>query len=73
MPMKEKLLELLPEDSEFRSEIGKMSVQPIYGQFLHTFAKQTFVEWLSRRWDTYHSSVTYSILWRQNEVGSVDR
>ena len=61
IPMKKKLLELLPDKSEFRSEIEKMSVQPIYGQFLHSYAKQTFVKWLSRRWDTYHSSFTYSI------------
>ena len=52
MPIREKLLELLPDDSESKSEIEKMPLQPIYGQFLHSFAKQTFVKWLSRRWGT---------------------
>ena len=61
MPIREKLLDLLPDEYEFRSEIEKMPVQSIYGQFLHSFAKQTFVKWLSRRWNTYHSSYTYSI------------
>lgn len=61
MPMREKLLELLPDESEFKSEIENMPVQSIYGQFLHSFAKQTFVKWLSRRWNIYHSSHSYSI------------
>ncbi|MEA1869865.1 MAG: hypothetical protein U9N09_06955 [Euryarchaeota archaeon] len=61
MPIREKLLDLLPDEYGFRSEIENMPVQSIYGKFLHSFAKQTFVKWLSRRWNTYHSSYTYSI------------
>jgi hypothetical protein len=48
-------------DSKFINEIHKMKVQPIYGQFLHSYARQTFVNWLARRWDTFHDSATNSI------------
>lgn len=61
MPIRKKLLDLLPDEYEFKSEIENMPVQSIYGQFLHSFAKQTFVKWLSRRWNAYHSAYTYSI------------
>ena len=59
--IKEYLIEYLGEDSKFTNEIKNMRVQPIYGQFLHSYAKQTFVNWLSRRWETFHDSITYSI------------
>ena len=48
-------------DSKFINEIHKMKVQPIYGQFLHSYARQTFVNSLARRWDTFHDSATNSI------------
>jgi len=59
--IKEYLVEILEDDSKFLDEIKKMKVQPIYGQFLHSYARQTFVNWLARRWDTFHDSVTNSI------------
>ena len=59
--IKEYLIENLGNDSEYTNEIIKMNIQPIYGLFLHSYARQTFVNWLARRWDTFHNSVTYSI------------
>jgi len=49
------------DNSIFINEIESMKVQPIYGQFLHSYARQTFVNWLARRWDTFHESATNSI------------
>lgn len=59
--IKKTLLSKLPDVSAFRSEIEKMNIQPIYGLFLHSYAKQTWVEWLGRRWDTFHASASYTI------------
>ena len=59
--IKDELMNQLPKDSKYLDDIKKMKVQPIYGQFLHSYANQTFVEWLTRRWQTYHTSANYSI------------
>ena len=59
--LKDYLLKSIGDDSNFKNEIESMKVQPIYGQFLHSYARQTFVNWLARRWDTFHESTTNSI------------
>lgn len=60
--IKQKLLAHLPQwDEDMKNHIKELPVQPIYGQFLHSFAKQSFIQWLVNRWKTYHLMMSSGI------------
>lgn len=60
--IREALLDYLKKNYSWDENLMKylegLPIQPIYGQLLHSFAKQSFIQWLTVRWKTYHLNMS---------------